>query len=102
MTDSSQADAGQPICALRPPRIDSEFRVFIRTAARFLDGIFFRISGHLGFDGCRQIDAADIGKFQGGFMRFGAKHNDIYPILGDMLRWSLGLANRHKRVQAEL
>ncbi|MDZ4382969.1 MAG: DNA sulfur modification protein DndB [Parvibaculum sp.] len=36
----------------------------------------------------------DIGSFQGGFMRFGAKHNDIYPILGDMIRWKLGLPPR--------
>jgi hypothetical protein len=33
----------------------------------------------------------DIGAYQGGFMRFGAKHNDIYPILGDMIRWKLAL-----------
>lgn len=39
----------------------------------------------------------DIGKFQGGFMRFGAKHNDIYPIIGDMIRWKLKLPNRHKK-----
>lgn len=39
----------------------------------------------------------DIGKFQGGYMRFGAKHNDIYPIIGDMIRWKLGLPIRHKR-----
>ncbi len=38
----------------------------------------------------------DIGSYQGGLMRFGAKHNDIYPILGDMIRWKLGLPNRHK------
>nr|WP_303684521.1 DNA sulfur modification protein DndB [Brevundimonas naejangsanensis] len=37
----------------------------------------------------------DIGAFQGEFMRFGAKHNDIYPILADMLRWSTGLPSRH-------
>lgn len=37
----------------------------------------------------------DIGSYQGGVMRFGAKHNDIYPILGDMIRWKLGLPNRH-------
>ncbi len=43
----------------------------------------------------------DIGKFQGGFMRFGAKHNDIYPIIGDMLRWKLKLPNRHKKVDAD-
>jgi len=27
-------------------------------------------------------------------MRFGAKHNDIYPILGDMIRWRLKLPSR--------
>ncbi len=38
----------------------------------------------------------DIGAFQGGFMRFGAKHNDIYPIIGDMIRWRLNLPPRAK------
>jgi len=38
----------------------------------------------------------DIGAFQGGFMRFGAKHNDIYPVLADMLRWATGLPSRHE------
>jgi DNA-sulfur modification-associated len=33
-----------------------------------------------------------------GRMRFGAKHNDIIPILGDMFRWRLGLPNRHTDV----
>lgn len=37
----------------------------------------------------------DVGGFQGGVMRFGAKHNDIYPILADMIRWKLQLPNRH-------
>lgn len=37
----------------------------------------------------------DIGSYQGGVMRFGAKHNDIFPILGDMIRWRLNLPNRH-------
>jgi hypothetical protein len=37
----------------------------------------------------------DIGSFQGEYMRFGAKHNDIYPIIGDMIRWKLGLPSRH-------
>lgn len=36
----------------------------------------------------------DIGALQGGYFRFGAKHNDIYPILADMLRWALKLPNR--------
>lgn len=36
----------------------------------------------------------DIGSIQGGFMRFGAKHNDIFPILSDMIRWATGLPSR--------
>lgn len=36
----------------------------------------------------------DIGSFQAGAMRFGAKHNDIQPILGDMIRWRLGFPSR--------
>lgn len=36
----------------------------------------------------------DIGSRQGAFMRFGAKHNDIYPILSDMIRWSTNLPSR--------
>ena len=40
----------------------------------------------------------DIGKFQGGGMRFGAKHNDIYPLIGDMIRWKLKLPSRHKKM----
>ena len=38
----------------------------------------------------------DIGAFneKDRVMRFGAKHNDIYPILGDMIRWKLGLPKR--------
>lgn len=39
----------------------------------------------------------DLGAFQGGIMRFGAKHNDIYPILGDMIRWKMNLPNRHSK-----
>lgn len=43
----------------------------------------------------------DVGKFQGGFMRFGAKHNDIYPLIGDMIRWKLKLPSRHKKAITE-
>lgn len=40
----------------------------------------------------------DIGGFdpKAQLMRFGAKHNDIYPIIGDMVRWKLGLPSRRK------
>jgi len=39
----------------------------------------------------------DIGQFNAsdGVMRFGSKHNDIFPIIGDMIRWLLNLPNRH-------
>lgn len=39
----------------------------------------------------------DIGSIQGGFMRFGAKHNDIFPLIADMIRWKLGLPSRHAK-----
>lgn len=38
----------------------------------------------------------DIGSMQGAFFRFGAKHNDIYPILSDMIRWRVGLPSRRE------
>lgn len=43
----------------------------------------------------------DLGKFDPVIkvMRFGAKHNDIYPILGDMIRWKLGLPSRHFKLE---
>lgn len=39
----------------------------------------------------------DIGKYDpvAKVMRFGAKHNDIFPIIGDMIRWRLGFPNRN-------
>jgi hypothetical protein len=45
----------------------------------------------------------DIGRFDPstGWMRFGAKHNDIYPIVGDMMRWSLGLPRRGQKESTE-
>jgi hypothetical protein len=39
----------------------------------------------------------DIGSYdkQSGWMKFGTRHNDIYPIIGDMIRWMLQLPSRH-------
>lgn len=36
----------------------------------------------------------DIGQFQNPYFRFGSKHNDIFPIIGDMIRWQLGFPSR--------
>jgi hypothetical protein len=36
----------------------------------------------------------DIGRFDQGKMRFGTAHNDIYPVIGDMIRWKLHLPPR--------
>lgn len=38
----------------------------------------------------------DIGRFEATdqTMRFGAKHNDIFPLLGDMIRWRLNMPSR--------
>lgn len=44
----------------------------------------------------------DIGSLNAGLMRFGAKHNDIYPIIGDMIRYQLNLPSRHAPVNSEL
>lgn len=39
----------------------------------------------------------DVGSLDSnGEFRFGAKHNDIFPIIGDMIRWKLGLPKRRK------
>jgi hypothetical protein len=45
----------------------------------------------------------DIGAFDKSaqVMRFGAKHNDIFPILGDMIRFKLGLPSRRKDMAVE-
>lgn len=45
----------------------------------------------------------DIGGFDAasGKMRFGPKHNDIFPILGDMIRYSLKLPSRHGDVEGK-
>jgi hypothetical protein len=40
----------------------------------------------------------DLGKYDSAerVMKFSLKHNDIYPILADMIRWRLSLPNRHQ------
>lgn len=53
------------------------------------------LSDYLPDGGAVTTDAnRDVGSYQGDVMRFGAKHNDIYPILADMIRWKLNLPSR--------
>ena len=54
------------------------------------------LSGLSGYLPSTETGNRDIGSFQEGVMRFGAKHNDIYPIIADMIRWKLELPSRHK------
>jgi len=49
----------------------------------------------------RERGTADLGVFnpnrgESGIMVFGSRHNDIYPLLADMIRWRLELPNRQK------
>jgi hypothetical protein len=45
----------------------------------------------------------DIGGYDAttGVMNFGAKHNDIFPVLGDLIRWQLKLPARQHRMKPE-
>ena len=38
----------------------------------------------------------DMGLHDGKFMRFGSKHNDISPLIGDIIRWYLKLPSRNQ------
>jgi len=44
----------------------------------------------------------DLGSLNAGLMRFGAKHNDIYPVIGDMIRYQLKLPSRHSPANSAL
>ncbi|WP_332656974.1 DNA sulfur modification protein DndB [Brevundimonas sp.] len=59
-----------------------------------LDGLSTYLPDH---GGVSSEANRDLGAYQAGVMRFGSKHNDIYPILADMIRWKLKLPNRHLR-----
>lgn len=43
-------------------------------------------------EGNRDLGSLDAN----GEFRFGVRHNDIFPIIGDMIRWKLGLPKRKK------
>ena len=39
----------------------------------------------------------DMGIYSGEHFRFGAKHNGIFPLIGDMIRWKLELPKRKQK-----
>jgi hypothetical protein len=40
------------------------------------------------------------GEFSNGLVRYGTAHNDIFPRIGDLIRWKLGLRNRGAAAKA--
>jgi hypothetical protein len=66
------------------------------------DGVGSGLAGLAAYLPKEDTGNRDIGSFQGGFMRFGAKHNDIYPIIADMIRWKLGFPSRHSGEDSQL
>ena len=70
-------------------------RLRLTTAKRELAGLIgWRPAGDMGLSiGPVKID----GRWAEEVMRFGAKHNDIFPILADMIRWRLDLPSRHQK-----
>ncbi len=74
------------------------WRFYEMTEQQRADAGIENLAEYLPDGGAITADAnRDLGLYQGGLMRFGSKHNDIYPILADMIRWRLKLPNRHAR-----
>ncbi|WP_119257803.1 DNA sulfur modification protein DndB [Shinella zoogloeoides] len=70
------------------------WRYYEMSEGERLDTGLNRLANYLPDDG--GTANRDIGAIQGSFFRFGAKHNDIFPILADMIRWKLGLPSRRE------
>lgn len=60
------------------------------------------LSGLAGYLPSNESGNRDLGSVQSGFMRFGSKHNDIYPIIGDMIRWKLNLPPRKQVIEDQV
>ena len=53
------------------------------------------IEAYLAKDEYGQVLERDIGSFQNGRLVFSVKHNDVYPVIADLIRFKLGLPSRH-------
>ena len=70
------------------------WRYYEMSEGERLDASLSGLAGYLPDEG--GTANRDIGAMQGGYFRFGAKHNDIFPILADMIRWKLELPSRRE------
>lgn len=53
------------------------------------------IEPYLAKDEYGNVIERDLGSFQNGRFTFSVKHNDVYPVIADMIRYKLGLPSRH-------
>lgn len=53
------------------------------------------IEPYLATDEYGNVIDRDLGSFQNGRFTFSVKHNDVYPVIADMIRYKLGLPSRH-------
>ena len=61
---------------------------------------FSGISQYLHIPVGTNLDAGNYDQ-DSGWVRFGSRHNDVYPRLGDVIRWKLGLEVRQDVVKAK-
>lgn len=57
--------------------------------------IFNGIEAYLAKDENGKVLERDLGSYQNGRFTFSVKHNDVYPVIADMIRFKLGLPSRH-------
>jgi len=95
----SESDKNLEILLSKIPDIDFShdnpcWRYYELSESERMSKGIVNLKSYLPPDGGQNRDIGGYDKING-WMRFGAKHNDIYPILGDMIRFQLGLASRH-------
>lgn len=90
------------LCDVEFEHANPMWRYYEMSAEERMDPTIAGLSAYLPDGGLITPESnRDLGAFQGGVMRFGAKHNDIYPILGDMIRWKMGFPNRHSTAEGQ-
>ena len=56
---------------------------------------FKGIEAYLAKDEHGKVIDRELGSYQNGRFMFSVKHNDVYPVIADMIRFKLGLPSRH-------